>query len=226
MSNKPIDLRVEDGSEYPDELQLAQFKKRSTSGGTGKKGAKKISMTKEAYNRALLTVASFTAAVVVLVCSLGNLAYKQIRDNTVLNNATYDVRYECIAPETNRTQNNKGYFYDYSDIYRRICDKYSDDVGLYLFYRATNSTHQLDRMVCEGIGGYSDFNNYLAKHGYKSLEEWEKTMKKKTLLQFEDSKIHTELEEIDGEHKEVTIVFDDPPTTEDSPAEFGGGPRR
>ena len=208
------------------ELQFADIKKmkeKSTSGGTGKKGAKNIRMTLEAYKKSLARVAAATAAAVILVCSLGSAAFKSIKNNMIINNAARDCRYECIAPETHRTSNNEGYFYDYSRVYGHLVERYGEDVGLYLFYCATNSEHQLDRMVSEGIRGYNDFDDYLRKHNYSSFNEWRNTMRKRTLLEYEDDELHRELDEIKDKHASAKIEFETDSATPDRTEKPNGG---
>lgn len=199
----------------PGDLDLAKVCANSTSGGVGKRGAATVKIRKDKFKKAVVKLAALVAAVVIAACALGNVAFDKISKSVALSNAKCDFHYEFVAPQTLRTEYNEYSYYDYSTIYHKMCEKYSETAGLYLFYLDTDkSLEQLKRMVNEGMPGDIKLEDYLYTHGFESLDEWEKAAKKITLMELEDNDLHKELGEILGEHD-----LSDPPIE----GEYGGG---
>ena len=231
--NNPMDLRVgsenkKDGKELqlpsfmkgpvPTNNDIERMKKRSTEGSSGKKTGNKIVLTVEQFWRRIIAL----IVAVIVICGLSHAAVKGLVDEVRISMAANECRTTCVAPETHRTSNNEGFFYDYIDVYNNIVDKYGEDIGLYLFYITTNSKDQLDRIVYEGKRSNLDFDSYLIDHGYDSFGKWKKDMRKKFLLVQKQERIENQIEKIDDKDAMMMEQINEEGNQDNSTDNMGG----
>lgn len=196
-----------DGMPETDEL-----KKASLEGSSGKRTDRRISMKMSDYKRTLKALAAAVAISASIVIGGGAAAYNYLQNNAYVNNMTFQFRKEIISPETHRTDNNKYYFYDYMDIAKKIKESDDFDLGVYLFFRATDET-QTDRVLA--YTEYKDLHSYITVRGWKDADEWKKEMRKYIVL---TGQIAEKKEELDNMQKDRATMIE---PTEDT-TNYGG----
>lgn len=150
---------------------------------------------------------AFTTLIVACVI-LGGVAantVSNIADNIQENSIVYDQNHqfaqEVIFPNTHRTYDNQHYFYDYDDIAAAIKEDGKDfSTELYKAY-AYLGEYQTNKVM--DYTNYNSVEDYVKANGFEDIESWEKSEKRKIILENEVSEKQSELaamhSELNGE---------------------------
>lgn len=123
--------------------------------------------------------------------------------NSYITEQVHDFRSDYIVPNTHRTQNNEGYWYDYYEISRGIENAPNKDEAIFYCYENIGSL-QTGRVI--DYVGYDTFTDYVKSKGFESIEEYEDFMIKEVSLRHETVKDNQELEEMLTEHPMTETV--------------------
>ena len=122
--------------------------------------------------------------------------------NSYLSEQVTDFRTDFINPNIHRTEDNKGYWYDYYEISRGIENAINQDEAIFYCYMNIGSL-QTGRVI--DYVGYDTFMGYIQSKGFDTLEEYEEFMRKEVSLRNEVDKDKKELYDMMNEH---SITYD------------------
>ena len=164
---------------------------------------------RDTFNKMCKTVLPLVLAVGVGLGSLGtSIAFKTIDNfdnNRYLGDQVHKFRTEFIAPNTHRTQDNNGYWYDYQEIAKGIAESPNQDEAIYFCYENIDSLQT--GKVIDNLG-YDSFMSYIQSKGFDTVEDYSKFMKKEVSLRHETAAEMDELEEMVSGH-DITESIDD-----------------
>ena len=194
-------------NESLDQKRYENLKENSLSGKSGTRDGEKLKIKLSTYHRNLGIAATASALAVVLAINAGGAVINQVRDNMTLNSIVQQFKIQIISPETHRTQDNKNYYYDYSDIAEAIMHMDNPDIGFYLFYKNTGE-YQTDKLMHETQ--YKTFEEYLLCHNYLDVEDFVRCMEQVTLLTKDMGDSKKEIDELMESHR---VIIDDTPSS-------------
>ena len=151
-----------------------------------------------------------TAGVIVfsgiLAFTLATNAIESLHNQIYLSTMSRICQTEIIGPETHRTLDNEHYFFDYSDIAKKV--EQSDNVDQSIYFVERNIGEYQTNLVLEHTG-FKSLDNYLRMRGYDSIDEFEKDMSKRLILEGKQSKNENELKRMSEQHPEtITISYE------------------
>ena len=152
-----------------------------------------IKKQKEKPNRKKLICALLVSC--LILGGVATAAIDKVIDNIsegiVMYEQMSDFRTEVIIPNTHRTDNNKYFFYDYSNIADAIMEDGKDfSTELYKTYIGIGQT-QTNRVM--KYTNYSSLESYVSACGFENIDDWAKCEKRKIVLQNELENMHKEV---------------------------------
>ena len=163
-------------------------------------------ISREEQKSRMRILAGAVAVCVALAIGAGSMAVRGIQDRMTIDELSHDFQAEVIGPETHRTNDNTGYFYDYNDIANKIEDSDNIDEAIYLL--DLNIGDYQTGLVLEHTD-FKSFTHYKEVRGYESTEDFQKDMYKRVLLSCEIDEKQAELQRMNEEHPQtVTISYD------------------
>ena len=174
-----------------------KLKQRSTSGGTGRRREKRITMQKSQYIKRLKVLVATSVISTMLALGIGNVIIENFQDSLTLSSLSRDFQMEVINPETHRTNDNKHYFYDYSDLAKYIKSMDNFDEGVYFL---TDNIGDYQTGLVLKYTDYGSFTNYKEAKGYESTDAFRKDMQKRILVTEEIKEKEQELAKMQKEH--------------------------
>ena len=121
-----------------------------------------------------------------------------IHNNAIVNEQTYSFAKEVIYPNTHRTYDNQGYFYDYDDIADAIMadgKDFSNELYKAYSYLGEGQTNRVMK--------YTDYNSveeYAKKSGFDDVDAWSKSERSKIIL---NDEVNSKKAELDAMHREL-----------------------
>lgn len=186
-----------------------RLRQASTTGKSGKRTGKKVKMTKSKYHKRL--GAFFVAGAITASAAIGGgvKAYDSVSDTLAINAMVNEFQSDTINPETHRTDDNKHYFYDYTDIENSMEDDYeSYPEAVYLCTEAIGE-YQTDKVL--QYSNYKSYDNFLKENNYIDKDDFMHKMKKEVLLNKDVEKKTDELDKMQQEREktssEQTVVL-------------------
>lgn len=156
---------------------------------------------RDTFNKICKRVLPLVLAVGVGIGGVGFSAVDNVVENwdnnSYISEQISDFRSDYIAPNTHRTQDNQGYWYDYYEISRGIANAPNQDEAIYFCYENIGSL-QTGRVI--DYIGYDTFTDYVNSKGFDSIEDYEEFMHKEVALRHETTVENNELAEMMNEH--------------------------
>lgn len=149
-----------------------EMRKRSTSGKKVRRMRNdRYRISREEFIERMKIVAASTAVATTLLLGLSNVAISSIRDIIVHETMRSEFQVEILSPETHRTNDGQGHFYDYEDIAKRIEDSDNYDDNVFFLYESVGDYQT--NLVLEQTE-YGGFSSYLESRGYSidNLDEY------------------------------------------------------
>lgn len=141
-----------------------EMRKRSTSGKQVRRMRNdRYRISREEFIERMKIVAASTAVATTLLLGLSNVAISSIRDIIVHDTMRNEFQVEILSPETHRTNDGQGHYYDYEDIAKRIEDSGNYDDNVFFLYESIgeHQTNLVFEYLQEG-----EFSTYLQSRGY------------------------------------------------------------
>lgn len=174
--------------------------KRSTASTAQRDRARVIKAQQRKQQRQRRVAALLVGCMILggVAVGVANEVVDTIHDNRIVYEQTYQFRKDVIYPNTHRTLNNQYYYYDYDDIADAIMEDGKDfSTELYKAY-ADLGEYQTNRVM--KYTDYANLESYVKANGFKDIEEWAKSEKKKIVLQAELDEKKSQLDEM---HREL-----------------------
>ena len=127
-------------------------------------------------------------------------------DSHYIAEQTSEFRDNYISPNTHRTQDNTGYWFDYREISKGIRDADDPDDAIFFCYESIGSLQTGRVIACLG---FDTFTDYITSKGFQSVDDYEDFMLEEISLKSSVEKDSAELNRMLDEHH-----FDD--STENS----------
>lgn len=177
-----------------------EMRRRSTSGKKVRRMRNdRYRISREEFIERMKIVAASTAVATTLLLGISNAAISTIRDIIVHETMRSEFQVEILSPETHRTNDGQGHFYDYEDIAQRIenSDNYDDNV--FFLYESVGDYQT--NLVLEQTK-FGSFTTYLESRGYSidNLDEYKKQELNRLLKTEEVKKKEDEIEEMLADH--------------------------
>jgi hypothetical protein len=178
------------------------MKKKSVTGQSTRRTRKKtITIEYDKFVKKMKVMIGTTAVVVAILAGTGPIvvsnAYNKIVDNIQINELVQDFESNVIVNETHRTDDNEHFYYDYSDIAKKIENMEDFDKAVYLLDQSIGY-YQTGKTLAHT--DYGSFTNYLEEKGYADEDEFKKDMRQRILLENEIDKKQQELNRMQEEH--------------------------
>ena len=142
----------------------------------------------------------------ILAFTLATNVIESLQDQIYLSSLSSTYQAQVIGPETHRTNDNEHYFFDYIDIAKKV--EQSDNVDQSIYFVERNIGEYQTNLVLEHTG-FKSLDNYLRMRGYDSIDEFEKDMSKRLVLEGKQSENENELKRMSEQHPEtITISYE------------------
>ena len=164
----------------------------------------------DTFKKTLKVIVPVTLAAGILIGGIGTTlvgnGIDTIHDSQYYSEKTSEFRSDYIAPNTHRTQDNTGYWYDYQKISEGIKANDNQEEAIFICYLCLD-TYQTGKVLHSM--GMGTFTEYINKLGFKDAEEYEKYMFEKINLNNEINDKKDELQKMIDDHTYEYNVEDD-----------------
>ena len=190
------DFKRDEIREYYDSVLRESTKPRRT-----KKRMTVAEIRRDTFEKICKTLLPVTLAIGIGIGGLGFSFIDRTLDswdeNAYLGDQIEEFRADYINPNTHRTQDNNGYWYDYLEISKGIENASNQDEAIFYCYENIGSL-QTGRVIVNV--GYDTFMDYIQSKGFTTLEEYEDFMRKEVSLRHQNKSGKDELNEMMNEH--------------------------
>lgn len=178
-----------------------QLRQKSTSGSVGKREDRYIRIKYSRYKKSIKALIATTIIAVSAIIGGGKAVVDTAKDMITITQLEADFKTDVVNPKTHRTENHQNYYYDYANLADYIENMEDFDEGVY-YLLLTIGEHQTNQVLEHTK--YKSIESFLEAKGYKNVDEFKKSMKKKVLLEDEIERKERELKEMQEEHLDTT----------------------
>ena len=181
---------------------VKRFKEKSLQGSSGKRTGKTIKMSRKSFiARLKILFAMGLIAGTILGYHVPG-AIQKFEDDALVGKLIKEYQVDVIEPNTYRTDDNSGHFYDTMSIAKEIYEAGEENYAEYIYYTLCNTGENNTGIVIEQLyrvyiktGECKTLEDYYHRNGYENTDDFKKSVKERILAKTESNELQEILEE-------------------------------